>query len=124
MAATNKSNKQAAGSKSAATAPIREKTGRIRDRNEQIILDAAEEEFVLRGFKGAAIQAIADRANLPKANVHYYFESKEKLYTTVLNRIVSLWNTQFSEISADDDPAKALDSLVCFLLQTYPSLSR
>lgn len=94
------------------TEPPREKSGRIRDRNEQVILDAAEEEFVLRGFKGATIQAIADRAELPKANVHYYFESKEKLYTAVLNRIVALWNTQFGEINAEDDPARALDSFI------------
>jgi len=103
----NKPQKQAIQS-----APQKDQSGRIRDRNEQLILDAAEEEFVLRGFKGATIQAIADRAELPKANVHYYFESKEKLYTTVLNRIVALWNTQFGEINADDDPAKALDSFI------------
>ena len=52
------------------------KPGKIRDRNLTNIINAAEEEFVHNGFRGASIQNIADRAGIPKANVHYYFKSK------------------------------------------------
>ena len=51
----------------------------IREHNQQQILVAAEQEFVLKGFRGATMQGIADRAGLPKANVHYYFKSKKNL---------------------------------------------
>lgn len=88
------------------------KPGRKRDENLQRILDAAEEEFVQRGYRGATIQAIADRAGLPKANIHYYFKSKANLYTSVLNNLLDLWNTQFSQIQPDDDPAVALDRFI------------
>jgi len=51
---------------------------------EQKILTAAREEFIERGFQGARMQAIADRAQTNKTLLHYYFRSKSKLYETVL----------------------------------------
>jgi len=86
--------------------------GPIRDANLQAILQAAETEFVRHGYRGASIQAIADRAGLPKANVQYYFQRKAYLYLSVLNRIVELWNRQFDQIRVDDDPALALDRFI------------
>jgi TetR/AcrR family transcriptional regulator len=44
---------------------------------------AALVEFAERGRDGARMQAIADRAGINKALVHYYFRSKEKLYEAV-----------------------------------------
>lgn len=86
--------------------------GAIRDANLQAILEAAEAEFVRHGYRGASFQGIADRAGLPKANVQYYFQRKSYLYLSVLNRIVELWNRQFDQIRADDDPAEALDGFI------------
>ena len=103
------------------------KPGRKRDENLQRIFDAAEEEFVQRGYRGATIQAIADRAGLPKANVHYYFKSKSNLYTSVLNNLLDLWNTQFSQITPEDDPAQALDEFIREKVQmsySHPRVSK
>ena len=44
--------------------------GRIRQQNEETILNAAAEEFARYGFKGTSMNAIALRAGLPKANLH------------------------------------------------------
>ena len=88
------------------------RAGPIRDANLQAILQAAEAEFVRHGYRGASVQAIADRAGLPKANVQYYFQRKSYLYLSVLNRIVELWNRQFDQIRIDDDPAEALDGFI------------
>lgn len=88
------------------------KAGKKRDQNLQRILAAAEEEFVQKGFRGASMRAIAERAGLPKANVHYYFKRKANLYLSVLNGIVELWNSSFSDISPKDDPAQALDRFI------------
>ncbi|MFT7091696.1 MAG: TetR/AcrR family transcriptional regulator, partial [Candidatus Azotimanducaceae bacterium] len=84
----------------------------IRDRNFAIIIDAATLEFAGHGLKGARMQAIADRAGLPKGNVHYYFKTKESLYIAVLDNIVDRWNDQFDDIKEDDDPAVALDQFI------------
>jgi len=79
-----------------------------RVQNERRILKAAIEEFEQYGFSGSRMQRIADRAKLPKANIHYYFKNKTDLYTAVLNNIVSLWNKAFDRISVEDEPANAL----------------
>jgi TetR/AcrR family transcriptional regulator len=88
------------------------KAGKIRDRNLTNIIQAAEEEFVQHGYRGTSIQAIADRAGIPKANVHYYFKSKSNLYVAVLDNIIHLWNDQLDEITFDSDPATVLDQFI------------
>jgi len=55
------------------------------------ILRAAEEQFARHGFGGTTVAAIAEAAGLPKANLHYYFGSKEALYRAVLEDILSNW---------------------------------
>lgn len=94
------------------SAPPGYKNSRVRQRNIQVILQAAEDEFVASGFKGASIRDIAQRAGLPKANVHYYFNSKVELYGAVLNHIMELWESVFSGLNPDDDPATAFREFI------------
>ncbi len=63
----------------------------IRRENERLILDAAEKVFAEAGFGGATMQLIADMAGLPKANLHYYFATKEDLYRRVVRQIFEIW---------------------------------
>ncbi len=88
------------------------KNSRVRQKNIQIILQAAEDEFVASGFKGASIRDIAHRAGLPKANVHYYFNSKVELYGAVLNHIMRLWQSVFSGLNPEDEPEAALKDFI------------
>ncbi|GAB3485009.1 TetR family transcriptional regulator C-terminal domain-containing protein [Marinomonas epiphytica] len=76
------------------------------------ILEAAEQEFGLHGYSGASLQSIADQAGLPKANIVYYFQSKENLYKKVLNKIITGWNDVFAKATIDDDPAVVLDQFI------------
>ena len=69
-------------------------TGRrleIRQRHETAICQAAEKVFAEAGFGGATMQLIADVAGLPKANLHYYFATKEELYRRVVENIFEIW---------------------------------
>ncbi len=63
----------------------------IRQHNEMLILQAAEKVFAEAGFGGATMQLIADVAGLPKANLHYYFATKEELYRRVVQDIFEIW---------------------------------
>ena len=47
------------------------------------IKTAAREVFVAKGYDGATMQAIADRAGFNKAQLHYYFRSKDALFYLV-----------------------------------------
>ena len=83
-----------------------------RDKHFTTILLAAQEEFATHGLKGARMQAIADRAGLPKANVHYYFKNKVSLYLAVLDNIIATWDDFLNDVNVDDDPAIALDTFI------------
>lgn len=86
--------------------------GRTRRANEARILEAAEAVFAETGFSGASMQAIAERAGLPKANLHYYFGTKEGLYRALLARILDMWVDAFDHIVPARDPADALSAYI------------
>jgi len=86
--------------------------GRIRQKNQLRIIAAAEEEFVTFGFKGASMKRIAERAELPRANIHYYFKNKVDLYAAVLGDIVEVWNSTVADINPEDDPKETLTAYI------------
>lgn len=86
--------------------------GRIRKKNESIILRAAEIEFANSGYKGASMNDIAQRAGLPKANIHYYFKNKLGLYIAVLSDIIELWDSTLNAITPSDDPKEVLTTYI------------
>ncbi|PAU79344.1 TetR/AcrR family transcriptional regulator [Halomonas salipaludis] len=91
--------------------PVAESTV-TRLRNEKAILEAAEQVFAQHGYRGASVQAIAEAAGLPKSNVLYYVGSKQKLYVTLLERMMARWNAMLDDISVDDDPAEVLEAFI------------
>lgn len=80
----------------------------IRERNEAKILSAAEAVFAKKGFSGASTAEIAEQAGMPKANLHYYFRTKQALYASVLDHILTIWLDAMDEIRPQADPADAL----------------
>ena len=105
--------------------------GGVRQRSrasiERRILEAAESVFAEAGFNGATTAEIARRAGIPKANLHYYFKTKDELYQQVLTGIVNTWLHTADEITADADPARALAHYITAkieLARTQPIPSR
>ena len=47
-------------------------------------MSAALEEFALFGLSGARIDRIAERSNLNKRLIYYYFSDKDQLFQAVL----------------------------------------
>jgi TetR/AcrR family transcriptional regulator len=70
------------------------------------ILNAAEEEFARYGLAGARIDAIAARTGVVKAMIYYYFESKERLYQAVMQRIGTELEAAFQQLSSEDVPVE------------------
>lgn len=84
----------------------------IREANERRILMAAEREFGRHGYRGATTSNIALEAGLPKANVHYYFRTKARLYRCVLESILEDWMAAAEAFDRHREPAEALASYV------------
>jgi TetR/AcrR family transcriptional regulator len=83
-----------------------------REVKEKTIFDAARSVFAELGFKGATTAEIARRAGVPKANLHYYFPTKEALYRAVTEEILTAWLSAASSFDEEDDPAQALSAYV------------
>ncbi len=86
--------------------------GQIRQANEVLILAAAERVFAGAGFGGATMVGIAQEAGLPKANLHYYFGSKQALYRAVLAQTLKDWLEPTHVISIDADPKTAIEAYI------------
>ena len=84
----------------------------IRQQNERLILDAAERVFAEAGFGGATMQLIADMAGLPKANLHYYFPTKEDLYRRVVQNIFEIWLDAASSFDGAAGPVEGIGAYV------------
>lgn len=84
----------------------------IRQQNERLILDAAEKVFAEAGFGGATMQLIADMAGLPKANLHYYFPTKEALYRRVVQNIFEIWLDAASSFDGATGPVEGIGAYV------------
>ena len=100
---------------------------RVGARNRRVILAAAEKMFAQHGFKGTSVQQIADEAGLPKTNILYYFNTKQVLYQTLLEDLLTRWNSCFDGATAADDPAVVLAAYIAEkmeLSRTHPLASK
>lgn len=84
----------------------------IRAQNEALILQAAEKVFAEAGFGGATMQLIADMAGLPKANLHYYFATKEELYRRVVQTIFEIWLHAADSMDGAETPAEGIGAYI------------
>lgn len=100
----------------------------IRQVSVEQILAAAENVFAEHGFEGATMAKLASAAGLPKANLHYYFGTKERLYRAVLEEILALWLEDAAAwITPDRHPAEGLAGYVRAKMshaRTRPQASR
>lgn len=66
--------------------PGRPKVAGLRDRRREQILSVATAEFARRGYPGTDLQIVADILGVGKGTVYRYFESKEDLFLTAVDR--------------------------------------
>jgi len=85
---------------------------RISARNRKTILDAAIRVFTEKGYDGASIAEIAALSGLPKANIYYYFGSKQAIYQTLITDVLSEWDEALTHLTIDREPAEALAAYI------------
>ena len=84
----------------------------LRESNTRKIIEHAEALFAEKGFNGTSTQDIADSAGLPKSNIHYYFNTKQDLYSAVLKDILSEWMHDADVFEQSDDPESVLRAYI------------
>ena len=79
---------------------------------------AALEQFSLHGLRGTSTQEIADRAGISKQQLHYYIESKDALYESLLRRTMQHWRQ--IGLNAEDGQLEPIDCTLESLLGHRP----
>ena len=77
---------------------------KIESNKEQLILEAAEIEFLEKGYKNAATTAIAKRAGVTHALLHYYFRTKENLFQKVFQSKIRMVGDSFYQNLVENLP--------------------
>lgn len=101
-----------AGKKAAQGRGRPERDEGIGARNRELIRGAATALFARKGYDGVRVAEIAAEAGLPKANVYYYFGSKDALYHAVLRHLMEGWTEALETLQADRDPLQAIAAYV------------
>ncbi|MBK0033767.1 HTH-type transcriptional regulator RutR [Erwinia sp. S43] len=91
------------------------------------ILAAALEYFSQFGIHGTSLDKVAERADVSKTNLLYYFPSKEELYIAVLKDLLDIWLAPLRALCADQHPLEAIRQYIRLKLEVsrdYPQASR
>jgi AcrR family transcriptional regulator len=84
------------------------------------IIDAAIEVFFEKGFDGASMRVIAERAGLTKPMIYYHFKNKEALYLGLLEENLELFCQGLENLlAANADPQTTLSSIIDHFEQTF-----
>jgi len=86
---------------------------------EEKILHAAREVFEQKGMTGARMQEIADKAEINKALLHYYYRTKDKLFEKVFDVAFSLFIPKVKDMMSGEEP---IFTKIEFFVENYIQL--
>lgn len=80
------------------------------------ILEAAFEEFIAKGFSATRVEDVADRVGVTKGTVYVYFDTKEKLFESMVDHVSGPFQESVSRLDIDDgNPLVELEAVLRFL---------
>lgn len=80
------------------------------------ILDSAYDIFTQKGINGSGIKEIADKAEVNKAMLYYYFDSKEHLFKEVFRRAIE--ESGLKTLTVMEDPETPLFDKIKIYIDT------
>ncbi|MBN1272310.1 MAG: TetR/AcrR family transcriptional regulator [Candidatus Aminicenantes bacterium] len=88
--------------------------------SKQRILEAALKEFSSHGYSGARMETIAQKANINKAMIFYYYSSKNNLYQEVLRTaLVKIFIPVSKVIAEAVDPESFIEKTAGFYVSFF-----
>ena len=83
----------------------------ISEDKQQQVLQAAIDEFSENGFNGTSINKVAKRANISIGAMYSYFESKEDLFLTIVERMFCVLENAIKEVDLNRDFYEVIEGL-------------
>lgn len=93
----------------------------------KVIMQAALELFSRSGVHGTSVEQVADKADVSKTNLLYYFSSKEQLYLEVIQQLLDVWLQPLQGFSVEQDPIETINNYIKTKLELsrdHPAESR
>ncbi|NKQ51359.1 TetR/AcrR family transcriptional regulator [Amycolatopsis sp. K13G38] len=103
---------------------------RKRGQRIQKILTTAAELFGERGYDAVSLEDVADRLDVTKGSLYYYFASKEELVTAAIETLGNDWTDRLERLASETGgpPAQRLRTLihehVTIAVRDYPEALR
>ena len=103
---------------------------RKRDRRMQEIIRVAAELFGERGYDAVSLEDVAERLDVTKGSLYYYFASKDELGTAAIETLGAEWTDRLEQLpeAQDGPPGKRLRALireqVTVAVRDYPAALR
>jgi AcrR family transcriptional regulator len=100
---------------------------RKRSRRIEQILTVAAELFGERGYAAVSLEDVAERLDLTKGSLYYYFASKDELATAAIEALGTGWNARLAALAdaTPDQPARRLRALlrehITIAVREYPA---
>jgi TetR/AcrR family transcriptional regulator len=85
-------------------------------KTEELIFDAAREVFTEKGFDGARMEEISQKAGINKALLHYYYRTKEKLFNAIFDMVMGNFFSGVTDMMNSDAP---LFTKIEFFVDSY-----
>ncbi|HEY2192579.1 MAG TPA: TetR/AcrR family transcriptional regulator [Actinomycetospora sp.] len=101
---------------------------RKRDERVRRIVAAAAEVFGERGYDAANLEDVAERLDVTKGSLYYYFAGKDELATAAIETLGTDWTERLEGLPADGSPGRRLRTLVrehvAIAVREYPAALR
>ncbi|WP_167736469.1 TetR/AcrR family transcriptional regulator [Nocardioides sp. 1609] len=88
-----------------------------RDERAAELLDAATQEFVAHGYANTTIASISAAAHVARANVYWYYESKDDVFAAVMD---GLLDREIEQLNVQHASLDAASRLKRGLVELYP----
>jgi AcrR family transcriptional regulator len=92
-----------------AVMPERWTQERRREHTRGLLLDAAEQVFMAKGFEGASLDEIADRAGYTRGAIYKHFADKADLFLQMNSRLNDFIFTGFQDLVEEGVPTREFD---------------
>lgn len=111
--------------------PASGRVQRKRGKRIQRIVETAAELFGERGYDAVSLDDVADRLDVTKGSLYYYFASKDELGTAAIETLGNEWTTRLENLADQHKEAAPTDTLRALLhehitiaVRDYPAALR
>ncbi|WP_219419030.1 TetR/AcrR family transcriptional regulator [Pseudonocardia nigra] len=107
---------------SGTTRPSSSRVERKRGRRIQAILTTAAELFGERGYDAVSLEDVADRLDVTKGSLYYYFASKDELVTAAIETLGNDWTARLERLP-EAQPGRALPARLHALIREHITIA-